>query len=97
MNKEVLIRKCDAEVQDFFKIEFETLLVAILTMLDIPVEFPTELEDLVLSLPDDSEISEQCENAYSLINSDNIKSNIDDLIVTYENLLKFKESLSHKR
>lgn len=97
MNKKVLIRKCDAEVQDFFKVEFETILVAILTMLDIPVDLPTELEDLVLSLPDDSEISEQCENAYSLINSDNIKSNIDDLIVTYENLLKYKESLSHKR
>lgn len=96
MNKEILTKRCDAEVQNFFKVEFETLLVVILTMLNIDVEFPTELEDLVLSLPNDSEISEQCENAYSLINSDDIKSNIDDLITAYKNLLKYKESLSFK-
>ncbi len=96
MNKEILTKRCDAEVQNFFKVEFETLLVVILTMLNIDVEFPTGLEDLVLSLPNDSEISEQCENAYSLINSDDIKSNIDDLITAYKNLLKYKESLSFK-
>lgn len=97
MSKNVLIKKCDAEVKNFFKIEFEILLATILTMLDIPVEFPIELEDLILSLPDDSKISEQCENAYSLINSDVIKSNISDLIKIYENLLKYKECLSSKR
>lgn len=96
MNKEILTKRCDAEVQNFFKVEFETLLVVILTMLNIDVEFPTGLEDLVLSLPNDSEISEQCENAYSLINSDDIKSNIDDLITAYKNLLKYKEGLSFK-
>lgn len=97
MNKNILLKKCDAEVRNFFKVEFKTLLVSILTMLDIPVEFPTELEDLILSIPDDMELKEQCENSYDLICSDDIKSIIDDLIATYKNLLKYKESLSSKR
>lgn len=98
MTADVLKKKSAIELQAFFKKEFECILIRILTQLKVPLSFPVELEELIFSIPEDESFDEECQNVYSFISSDkDIKSHIDDLIETYQNLLKIEKNLSYKR
>lgn len=96
MTKEVFLKKDNNEIRHFFTKEFEMILVQILSKLDIPIDFPTTLEELILSIPTEVYCS-QCTEALYYINSSEIKPHLDNLIEIYENLFKYKESLFHKR
>lgn len=95
MEKKVLENKNETEIREFFNKEFEIILVRILTILNVPVDFPTILEELILSIPDEI-YNEQCTEALYFINS-NIKAHLDELIIFYKNLLNYEKSLSSKR
>ncbi|MDO4282702.1 MAG: hypothetical protein Q4D02_03620 [Clostridia bacterium] len=98
MTAEILNKHSSNELQCFFEKEFECLLIRILTKLDIQIAFPAELEELILSIPEDETFFDECQNVYSIISSrDNIKSHIQELIETYQNLLKIEKNLSCKR
>lgn len=96
MNVNVLSKKSSYEVRAFFTKEYEMLLISILTKLGIEISFPTELEELILKIPEEKYIFNECQKAYYMIN-ENIKSHIEDLIEIYQKLLKFEKDLSCKR